>query len=106
MAKKLKKPVVEEVVTVMKKGQHGKPRERASQIEKNKGGRPPREESGTCKPLGFSLSQSEREEFLFYASKFAEGNKSELFRRMFKVWKQNMVSVVGDQFEEHKQKAV
>lgn len=108
MAKKLKKregAQAEQEPRKMKRYEHGKPRERASEIVKNKGGRPPKEEGGTCKPLGVSLSKSEREEFLFYAERFAAGNKSELFRRMFKVWKDNMISVVGDQFHEHKERA-
>lgn len=75
-------------------------RSKGGNRKNNPGGRPSRVEGQQCKPIGVSVTRDERDEFEFYAEKFANGNKSELFRRMFQVWKQNMITVVGDQYSE------
>lgn len=61
-----------------------------------RGGRPRATEDGSVS-LTISATRNEKQKFDQYAEKFAEGNRSEMFRRMFLAWEKMMVQVVGDQ---------
>lgn len=61
-----------------------------------KGGAPRKNESGSS-TVSFSVSIDEKNLFEHYTKKFADGNKSEMFRRMFSAWEKMMEQVIGTQ---------
>jgi len=61
-----------------------------------RGGRPRKTEDGSIS-LTVSATRDEKNKFDLYAEKFAEGNRSEMFRRMFVAWEKMMEQVVGVQ---------
>ena len=66
-------------------------------VEKRKrGGAPKKSERGAI-TVSFSMAKEDNERFEMYCDKFADGNKSEMFRRILKAWENMMVQVVGEQ---------
>lgn len=61
-----------------------------------RGGRPRQTEDGSTS-LTVSATRECKHKFDLYAERFAKGNRSEMFRRMFESWEKMMVQVVGDQ---------
>lgn len=61
-----------------------------------RGGRKRETEDGST-TLGFSTTRERKQKFDQYAERFASGNRSEMFRRMFDAWEKMMVQVVGEQ---------
>ncbi len=61
-----------------------------------RGGRPRKTEDGST-TLNVSATRLEKQKFDSYAEKFANGNRSEMFRRMFLAWEKMMEQVVGVQ---------
>lgn len=63
---------------------------------KDKGGRPRLAEGQRSVVVGVSLSEAEAEAFLADAGKFADGNKSEFFRRIYRYWQHQKDVLVGE----------
>lgn len=61
-----------------------------------RGGRPRATDDGSSS-ISVSVPREEKAKFDHYAERFAEGNRSEMFRRMFTAWEKMMVQVVGEQ---------
>lgn len=70
---------------------------------KHEGGRTPLEPGKKARVIGFSVSESEYQEFMALTERFEgteQGAISRMFRRILRGWKNSMQQVLGEDVDE------